>query len=276
MRVVDAACGAGILLAAVSLTACGSDKILANDWLRHCVHAADLSPLALRGTLLSLAALTDDLDALADMRAKWRVQDSLLAAGDTWEALAPEGFDLVIANPPWERSSYPVTNTSRPMGTAATTAQATRRTHFTATRRRKLKKRCWHPGWSRSTRLSRRASRIFRCRLYGTAAQLDLRPGGSGALLVPAGLIRSLNTQHLRQELIDFSKELSFTVMENRARHFAIDTRFNFLLVNYVKSTNTGQGSKKINITHATADDASVSSLPPVSLPRLGVAKASP
>ena len=103
IKVIDPACGAGILLAAVSAVACRSDRMLASEWIRNCVYAADLSPLALRGSLIALSTFSDDLDALASMRAKWRVQDSLLASDDEWTTLAPDGFDLVVANPPWEK-----------------------------------------------------------------------------------------------------------------------------------------------------------------------------
>ena len=81
VKVVDPACGAGILLTAVSIAACRSDRIVASDWLRRSVYAADLSPTALRRTLLALSALTDDLDSLQSMREKWKIGNSLSAPG---------------------------------------------------------------------------------------------------------------------------------------------------------------------------------------------------
>jgi len=265
MRVIDPACGAGILLAAVSLIACGSDRILANDWLRNCIYAADLSPLALRGTLLSLATLTNDLDALSDMRAKWRVQDSLFTSEKEWAKLAPKGFDLVVANPPWEkvklsRHEYIKANgNSRDYGASYKTDALS---GYETAKSEKAKF---------SARLVDKFPALSQGEpdLYVAFAELLLnltRPDGSGALLVPAGLIRSLNTQYLRQELISSTKELTFTVMDNRARHFAIDTRFKFLLVNYVKSSKVRTGSKSIDISHATADDDSIKAAKSVKL----------
>jgi|TARA_R110002049_G_scaffold12487_5_gene55837 hypothetical protein len=265
MRVVDPACGAGILLAAVSLTACGSDRILANEWLRHCVYAADLSPQALRGTLLSLATLTDDLDALSDMRAKWRVQDSLLAPAKAWETLAPEGFDLVVANPPWEKVKLSRHEYIKASGKSRNYGSSYKKDSLYGYEAAKSEKA------EQAVRLVEKFPALAHGEpdLYVAFAELLLqltRPDGSGALLVPAGLIRSLNTQYLRQELVTSTKELAFTVMENRARHFAIDTRFKFLLVNYVKSSRVGNGSKTIGISHATADDENVNATKQVKL----------
>lgn len=265
MRVLDPACGAGILLAAVSIAACGSDRILANEWLRHCVYAADLSSSALRGTLLSLATLTDDLDALFEMRQKWRVQDSLLAPQKEWKALAPEGFDLVVANPPWEKVKLSRHEYIKANGNSRHYGSGYKKDTLLGYEAAKSEKA------ELAVRLVERFPALANGEpdLYVAFAELLLqltRPNGAGALLVPAGLIRSLNTHFLRQELISSTQDLAFTVMENRARHFAIDTRFKFLLVNYVKSSAAGNGSKIIGISHATADGEKVVTAKPVKL----------
>ena len=100
-KIVDPACGAGMLLTAVTMAACGADRQFASEWLAESVFAADLSENSLRGTLVALACLTDDVSALAKMRANWRVQDSLLVGPRGWRHVAKKGFDVVVANPPW-------------------------------------------------------------------------------------------------------------------------------------------------------------------------------
>jgi len=254
-KILDPACGAGILLTAVSIVACRSDRAKTSDWLRHSIYAADLSPIALRGTLLSLSALTDDIDSLEAMRQKWRIQDSLLAEDEVWHSMAHDGFDAFIANPPWEK------------------VKLTRHEFIKANGSER------HYGSSYSDE-GLAGYDIARARKANLAANLVIkypsliggepdfyvafadmalkltRFGGIGALIVPGGLIRSKNTQSLRRKLIENSKELSFTIMSNKARHFAIDTRFKFLLVNYTKADAGVKKVHRIGMMHAhTSDD---------------------
>src|SRR5690606_16488637 len=62
--VLDPASGTGILLVASALRVCGVSRHEFARFLRERVHAADLSADALRGASLSLASLTDDLEAV--------------------------------------------------------------------------------------------------------------------------------------------------------------------------------------------------------------------
>lgn len=102
-KVIDPASGAGILLVALTNAVCGMDRAKTAHWLAHGVCAADLSPNSLRAALLALASFTDDVSALKAMRARWYSGDSLMADREVWTTMAPEGFDAVIGNPPWEK-----------------------------------------------------------------------------------------------------------------------------------------------------------------------------
>lgn len=264
-KVLDPACGAGMLLTAVSIVACGPDRLLASEWLRNSIFAADLSPLALRGARLSLASLTDDLDAIAAMCSHWRAQDSLLAPDSAWLELGQEGFDVVIANPPWEK------------------VKLTRHEYIKANGETRDYGTSYHllslAGYeaAKAERATMAGSLIERYPvlakgepdLYVAFTELLYkltRVGGHGALLVPAGLIRSLSTEALRHALADGTDDLTFTVMENRARHFAIDTRFKFLIVNYRRKAVSSKPLAALKVAHATADSERVIATPPVRL----------
>lgn len=264
-KVLDPACGAGILLTAVSIVACGPDRLLASEWLRESVYAADLSAFALRGTRLSLASLTDDLDAIAAMYAHWRAQDSLLAPDANWLELSEDGFDVVIANPPWEKVKLTRHEYAKANGET--------RDYGTSYRLQSL------AGYeeAKTKRAAMAGSLIERYPvlakgepdLYVAFAELLYkltRAGGHGALLVPAGLIRSLSTETLRRALFAGTDDLAFTVMENRARHFAIDTRFKFLVVNYRRKARSSKALAAVKIGHATADSERVKPAPQVRL----------
>lgn len=265
IKVIDPACGAGMLLTAVSIVACGPDRILSSEWLRHSVFAADLSPQALRGTRIAIAALTDDLEAIIAMDAHWRVHDSLLAPDTHWQELSKDGFDIVVANPPWEkvkltRHEYAKANgQTRDYGTSYHLASLA---GYEAAKNRRS---------ALAESLVERYPLLANGEpdLYVAFTELlykITRPGGHGALLVPAGLIRSLSTEALRRALVDGTDELAFTVMENRARHFAIDTRFKFLHVNYTRKAETSPSLRSIKIAHACADNARVMVSAPVPL----------
>lgn len=273
-KIVDPACGAGILLTAVTMAACGADRQFTSEWLADSVFAADLSENALRGTLIALACLTDDVQALTAMRSKWRVQDSLLAGLGGWRDTAENGFDLVVANPPWEKVKISRHEFIRSEG-------GTR--HYGAD---------YDPFDTRKYEAKRAEAESYGAQLaqlypalgsgepdlYVAFSELLLqlaKPGGAAALLLPAGLIRSQGTERLREDLLEQSSDVSVQVLDNRARFFEIDTRFKFLLVSATRrSESARQEPITLSSAHGTPDSVAVGTT--VRIGRAALAKLRP
>lgn len=247
--VIDPACGAGILLVAITIAVCGRDRGKISTWLAEGICAADLSANSLRGTLLALASLTDDLPALVKMRTRWFCGDSLLADSSVWEAMSPGGFDAVIGNPPWEKiklSRHEFLKSSgakRHYGAETTALDETsfnRQRDEVASYSKRLLARypdlgCGEPD------------------LYIAFTELFFalcRPGGVVAALVPGGLIRSQGTEAVRRRLFGASQFVSISIVENRARFFEIDTRFKFLILSLVKLSDDAGRRGDITLLH--------------------------
>ncbi|MEP2761483.1 MULTISPECIES: N-6 DNA methylase [Alphaproteobacteria] len=273
-KVIDPACGAGILLAAVTIVACGADRRLTSEWLSNCVFAADLSLNALRGTQIALACLTDDVTALKKMRANWRVQDSLLAGLAEWTKVAQKGFDVVVANPPWEKIKITRHEFIR--------AEGMHRHYgaiydsFDAQKYESRKAEVESYGVELALRYPTLRSGEPDFYVAFTELLFNLaKRGGSIGLLLPAGLIRSQNTQFLREHLFDQSSALSFQILENRARFFEIDTRFKFLLVQARKRVGEAR-QKPIELSHGYGTPMGLESTPRVRVGRSALSRLRP
>lgn len=248
-KVIDPASGAGILLAALTHSVCGLDRAKAAHWLSHGVCAADLSANSLRATLLSLASFTDDLEILKSMRDRWYCGDSLMADSKVWTAMAPEGFDAVIGNPPWEKVKLSRHEFLRSSGTHR---------HYGAqihgiNEERFAAQRGEVANYSR--RLLARYPNLGSGEpdLYIAFTDLffDLcKEQGVVAALVPGGLIRSQGTHAIRKKVFDASQSISISIIDNRARFFAIDTRFKFLAIALVKALSEKGRHKPLLLQH--------------------------
>ena len=250
-RVIDPAAGTGILLVAAGLKACGPDRRLRASWLRESVTAWDLSGEALRGARLALASLTDDLSAVEAMAGRWRRHDSLLAEDAPWGE-----FDVVVGNPPWEKIKLTRHEFLRANGGARHYGDDYGKLdgELFATRKNEVA--------LYGTALARRYPLLGRGEpdLYKAFLELFLklaRPLGCVSALIPAGLIRSQGTEDLRRFLFEHAGDLSVTVMENRARFFAIDTRFKFL---GLVLTRAGPGTERgdLHVVHAKGTEEGV------------------
>ncbi len=222
---VDPACGTGVLLVAAAMAVPeGSER---DAVIRDRLTGADLSPRGLRGALLSVAALTPELGAVVAFASRLLLQDSLRSPA-AWARLAPNGVALVIANPPWEKLTVSRHEVAQGKGSDRHYGQSfSEDVDLTGPRQELLR---YVERVAAGTRLQGKGGhdlyKLFLELGIGLAAE-----DGVLALLVPAGLIRAQGTERLRKELDDVATALSISVIENRARHFAIDTRFKFLAV---------------------------------------------
>ncbi len=228
-KVIDAASGTGILLAAAALGFRDSQEHL-DRFIAESACAADLSAAALRGVKLVLASLTADDAAVRALAHRLRQVDSLAAGPAAWEDVAPRGFQVVIGNPPWEklklsRHEHLVANgIDRHYGAdyeeegLDELGEARRRMRAYVSEMASI-----------YDREGRGETDLYR--LFLVLGMRLLAPGGQIGMLVPAGLIRSQGTEPLRRDLLERAGALRISVFENKARFFEIDSRFKFLAV---------------------------------------------
>lgn len=221
---IDPACGSGVLLVAATMAASPRDR---EELVRARLCAADLSGRALRGTRLAIGSLVRDLGALKAFQGRLVRGDSLRSQ-TAWRDLAPNGFALVIGNPPWERLRTSRHETASASGHARHYGQSFNSgVDLTGARSEILD---YLSEVVNGTRLQGKGDHD----LYKLFLELGLglaAEDGIIAQLVPAGLIRSQGTESLRGALAALTSDLSIFVLENRQRHFAIDSRFKFLAV---------------------------------------------
>jgi Alw26I/Eco31I/Esp3I family type II restriction m6 adenine DNA methyltransferase len=225
---VDPACGAGTLLVASVLEAkncgLGIDSIIANKLV-----GADLSESALRGTRLSISSLTKNLINIVDLNKRLLLQDSLNSSGK-WQEIAQSGFALVIGNPPWEKLKITRHEIALKHGSSQTYGERINGSHVLSLETLKSRGEMleYVSTVAKGTKLQGNGEHD----LYKLFIELGLAlcaKNGILAFLVPAGLIRSQGTHALRKVIFENSSELQISVLENRQRHFDIDTRFKFL-----------------------------------------------
>jgi Alw26I/Eco31I/Esp3I family type II restriction m6 adenine DNA methyltransferase len=231
-KIVDPAAGSGILLVASVQALFPKHGRERDAFLISGVFAADLSALALRGALLSLASLASSSEVVAKLSENLRCADSLELKKSLWRDVAPDGFDLVVGNPPWEKLKVTAHEVLQENGVSRHYGQGY---HALAEYRKPIQ----DAKLLRQDYLSKlRGQYHFQGDgepdLYKFFIELSVelcRPGGQLALIVPGGLIRSQGTHALRKFLSESASAVSYTIFDNKSRFFAIDTRFKFLLV---------------------------------------------
>jgi hypothetical protein len=274
LRVLDPASGTGTLLAAAVLALTPGPGNERSQLIGSGVCGADLSARALRGAALALASLTGDEQAIWSLLANLRKRDSLLGGKSAWEDVAPDGFEVVLGNPPWEKLKVSGHEFLRANGVnrhyGAAYERGPSRDGLAAARQTldgyvaQLEERYEFQGRGEHD-------------LYKLFLELAVRltkPAGRLLFLVPAGLIRSLGTRPLRSFLFERCSDVEFTVLENRARFFAIDTRFKFLAVQ--ARIKAGHRRRPIRLTPAVGDREGVRPRGCVRIGRSALAAARP
>lgn len=269
--IVDPSSGTGILLVAAVLKIAGDDRKRRAAMLERYVCAADQSSRALRGAALALASLTDSKSAIESLIKHLRHEDSLRTRADLWRDIAPDGFDVCIGNPPWEKLKISRHEFLSAKGAKRHYGAAYENDGSVEELARSRKVLANYTSELASSYALQGSGEHDLYKLFLELAVTLTRPGGHVLLLVPAGLIRSLGTKRLRRFLLDSCSDLHFTILENRARFFAIDTRFKFLAMD-ARLAN-GHRSQPIELIAGQASDEGVTVRSSVKLARSALLK---
>jgi hypothetical protein len=251
--ILDPACGAGMLLTAASLVACEAGQSPAR-WLAENVIAADQSANALRGAQMSLASLTNDVDAIAKMSSRWLQGDSLLRSQSEWRAAIGGELGVIVANPPWEKLK--VLRHEHEIAAGVDRHYGAAHVNEAGVDLRDKRANVRHYAdaiIARYPLAGRGETDLFAA---FTQMMVELAEGDTGiAALLPAGLIRSKSTTPLRALLLDRFGEISFTMLDNKPRFFEIDTRFKFVAVSTEQPQPGKQPAVQIGYAKSSATD---------------------
>jgi hypothetical protein len=252
--VIDAASGTGILLVALGLAAFGDDADALDEFVRRSACAADLSAVALRGTRLALASLAKNIESVRELDKRLRPGDSLVAGVDAWRDVAPNGFAIVIGNPPWEKLKISRHEHLGALG-ALRHYGDDYGVHQELVGLDRVRGELADYVKSLEYELQGKGEPdLYKLFLALSSALVSHR--GEIAMLVPAGLIRSEGTQVLREYLFSASPEMSIAILDNKARFFSIDTRFKFLAVTALIDPSGERSS--VVLEHARGDEHEV------------------
>ena len=234
-KVIDLAVGSAILLTTLASTL--SCKKRLDLFLSYGLYGCDISETALRGSCLSLSSLTNDIAVITLLTNNLIQGDSLVQAEEFWEGLAPEGFDFVIGNPPWEKLKAGVHEYFKSQGHQRHYGQLTVSEEIPSKlvlERLRLKD---YAGQVRNLIPDMKGEvdlyMPFLCLSYSL-----VKIGGTVSQIVPASLIRTQNAEPIRNSIIENSEKIEISILDNKSKFFAIDSRFKFLIINSIRGNN--------------------------------------
>ena len=250
--IIDPSCGTSIVLAACA-SVLGNRYDCVEAFVTQNLYGIDLSPLAIRGSLLTLATYVRDEAGLRLLVTHFACKDSLELGSNMPSFFGLEAFGAVVGNPPWERVRPSRNEFAREhgvvvdYGTELSELPAGYKQHRDASR-------------ALSTRLSKAYGLKGGMDLYRAFLSLSIgicAQDGCVALYLPAGLIRSKSLAPVRSYIVGEFREVGISVFMNHARFFAIDSRFKFVLA-VLGEKHGGTNSDGVHFRYCTADDESV------------------
>ena len=250
--IIDPSCGTSIVLAACA-GELGNQYGGTEAFVIQNLYGIDLSPLAIRGSLLALATYVRDETGLRLLVAHFACKDSLELGSSIPGFFGLEAFGAVVGNPPWERVRPSRNEFAREhgvvvdYGTELSELPAGYEQHRDASR-------------ALSTRLSKAYGLKGGMDLYRAFLNLSIgicAQDGCVALYLPAGLIRSKSLAPVRSYIVSEFREVGLSVFMNHARYFAIDSRFKFVLA-VLGEKRSGSNADGVHFCYCTANDDGV------------------
>lgn len=223
--IIDPSCGTSIVLAACANAICDSDgnaeKLVSDN-----IYGIDLSPLAIRGSLLVLATFIRDASNLKLLIAHFVCKDSLELADDIPALFGLKAFSAVVGNPPWERVRPSRNEYAKELGVIVDYGVELGNLPTGYEQHRDASR-------ALSSRLSKTYGLKGGMDLYRAFLSLSMRicaQDGCVALYLPAGLIRSKSLAPVRSFMVEEFGNIDLSIFMNRSKFFAIDSRFKFVL----------------------------------------------
>ena len=250
--IIDPSCGTSIVLAACADELCGNVERV-EEFVAENLYGIDLSPMAIRGSVLALATYMQDSSKLKLLVSHFVCRDSLELAEGIPELFGLEAFSAVVGNPPWERVRPSRNEYAREHGIVADYGTEIDSLPEGYEQHRDA-----------SRALSSRLSKIYGLRggmdLYRAFLNLGIKicaEDGYIALYLPAGLIRSKSLAPVRSYIVKEFGRINLSVFMNRARFFSIDSRFKFVLAELGEKQGDSVGGG-IRVRYCTANEEDV------------------
>lgn len=225
-KVVDFAAGTGILLVGIAQKYKEKYKESFNEWIQKGLYAYDLSEYALRGATVAIMSMTSNLSAIRKMVSKWKMCDSLLD-----EEVDRNNYDIVVGNPPWGKLKLSRHSFARREGTERIYGSDYNCFNYEKYEEKKNGLAEYRRDIKEKYSLIMNTEPDMYMAFLEKAISLANTKSGKISFLVPAGLIRSKGTKAIRKYLLNNSIKLKIRLFDNKAKFFAIDSRFKFLMI---------------------------------------------